>query len=353
MMKIKYRYVIITIFLFNIFLSTETTAQLLSDEKNTIAVFKKVSPLVVNVHNLQSRMSYDGIYNIQKGVGSGFIWNKQGYIVTNYHVVADANKIAVTLNHGKTVYAKFVGGEPRKDIAVLKINMANLTDTLKNTIQPLAVANSSNLKVGQKVIAVGNPFGLDRTLTTGVISALGRKIPGFSGIRIHDMIQTDASINPGNSGGPLVDSEGKLIGVNTMIYSNSGSSAGVGFAVPTNDIKRIVSQLIKFGKVRQAGLGVKLFNDQVSQRFGIKGVLIDKVFSGTPAASVGLRGTMLASNGQVILGDIITGINSLPIKSYDDLYNALANINVGETIKVNFIRNNQLKSVSLETIDVF
>lgn len=320
------------------------------EEKNTIQIFQKVAQNVVNVSNLKyartSYFSYD-VTEVPAGSGSGFIWDRKGHIVTNFHVVQGSDRLMVSLKDGKTIKATLVGVEPRKDIAVLKIkNEANLH------LRDMEIANSSLLLVGQKTIAIGSPFGLDQTLTTGIISALGRSIPGIGGVTIRDMIQTDASINPGNSGGPLLDSRGYLIGMNTMIYSKSGVSAGVGFAVPANTIRRIVNQLIKFGKVKQPGLGVTTFSDDVSERVGISGVIIRAVISGSGAARAGLRGTKRDSYGQIELGDIIIKVGKLKIKTYDDLYNALEGRKIGSFVPVVIKRGGKNLKVSVRLMDL-
>lgn len=328
-----------------------TESELLPNERSNIAIFKNVSPLVVNVHKLRTLVTSDFVQrDVQTGMGSGFLWNQQGYVVTNYHVVAGANKIAVTMGKGKTVSARVVGGLARKDVAVLKIEDPEALKLLPNFKQ-FPLADSSELQVGQQALAIGNPFGLDRTLTTGVISALGRQIPGFGGV-VNNMIQTDASVNPGNSGGPLLDSQGRLIGMNTLIFSQTGTSAGIGFAVPTNDIKRVVDQVVQYGKVKQPAIGVQIFNDEVSNYLGIKGAIISEVIPNTPAAKAGLRGTLRDQNGQIRLGDIIVKMNDHLIKSYEDVYQVLDNINIGDTITLQYLRDNKTHEAKLTTIEV-
>ncbi|HEY5960661.1 MAG TPA: trypsin-like peptidase domain-containing protein, partial [Polyangiaceae bacterium] len=258
------------------------------DERNTVAVFARAARSCVFVTQRQTVMDFFGgtAHEIPAGSGSGFIWDTDGHVVTNFHVIADAQRLTVTLNNQETFIAKVIGAEPRKDIAVLRI------DAPKEAL--LAIdrhAGKVDLEVGQKVIAIGNPFGLDQTLTTGVISALGRQVDGIGGVKIREMIQTDAAINPGNSGGPLLDSTGRLIGMNTMIYSRSGASAGIGFAVPGPTIARVVPQLIKFGKVEQVGLGVEIDPQQrIEQRLGMRGIVVIATVPGSSAAKVGLRG---------------------------------------------------------------
>jgi S1-C subfamily serine protease len=325
---------------------------LLPDEENTIKVFKDSSPSVVFVTNIAFRQdiwSMDA-YAVPQGAGSGFIWDKEGHIVTNFHVVNGGNAFLVTLKDHTELEAKVVGVEPRKDIAVLQV-----TKSLSK-MAPIAVGDSEALLVGQKAIAIGNPFGLDNTLTKGVISALGRSIEGIGQVTIHDVIQTDAAINPGNSGGPLLDSDGKLIGMNTMIYSPSGSSAGVGFAVPVSFIKRIVPQLIKYGKTIQPGIGVQILSpSQTEQLLGqVAGVVVSVITPNTPAARAGLEGLRRdGRTGRLQLGDIIVGVDDAPVKNYDDLYNALDRRKVGDTITIKTVRQGKKSSYRLELINVF
>jgi S1-C subfamily serine protease len=304
------------------------------DERNTITTFQKVAPTVVFVTtNAVARDWRSRQWTEQpQGAGSGFIWSKDGYVVTNYHVVAGGDSYTVTLYDQTTIPAKLVGVDPAKDVAVLKL------EAVPERLLAIQVGDSSNLLVGQKVLAIGSPFGLDRTLTTGVISALGREIAGAGGVTIRDMIQTDASINPGNSGGPLLDSRGRLIGMNTVIFSRSGQSAGIGFAVPVNFIKRLVPQLIAHGKPIRPGLGVRIFSDDVARGVGVRGVIIRDVTRGSSAASAGLRGTVYDNRGRPRMGDVIVGIDDYPVHNYDELYNALDRYTVGDTVKVHVRR---------------
>lgn len=331
----------------------QTPQTLLPEERNTISLFEKVSPLVVNIHRLQTVMTQSfEVMDVQSGMASGFIWNKDGYVVTNFHVVQQGSKFAVTMEKGRTVPAKIVGVLPRKDIAVLKIDDAQaLKEINANGFTHFPIADSSVLKVGQKAFAIGNPFGLDRTLTTGVVSAVGREIPGIVG-KIQNMIQTDASVNPGNSGGPLLDSSGQLIGMNTTIFSTSGTSAGIGFAVPANDISRIVEILIKDGKVKQPGLGVQVFSDQIAESLNIKGVIISNVIPGSPAEKAKLFGTVRDRTGRIILGDIITEINGQTVKNYDDLNGVLEKVKIGDKITLKYLRDKREQKVELQTTEI-
>lgn len=323
---------------------------LLEDEKNSIEIFGRYASSVVNISNLRYArtgfFSHD-VSEVPAGSGSGFLWDELGHCVTNFHVVKGADSVMVSFKNGTSAKAKILGVEPRKDIAVLK-----LIEKSPIPLKGISVANSGKLLVGQKAIAIGSPFGLDQTLTTGIISALGRSIPGIGGVTIRDMIQTDASINPGNSGGPLLDSRGKLIGMNTMIVSQSGGSAGVGFAVPSNTIYRIVNQIIRYGKVKQPGLGVSAFSDDVANRLGIQGVVVRAVIPGSGAAEAGVRGTKRNRSGQIVLGDIILQIDDRRIKSYDDLYNALEGKRIGSKVKVQVLRAKKQVSLSIRLMDL-
>ncbi|KTD18567.1 DegP protease [Legionella lansingensis] len=326
--------------------------ELLPNERNTVEIFQKFSPKVVYVHRLATVLnhSYERM-QVPAGAGSGIIWDAQGHIVTNFHVINGADHLSVTI--GKlTVPAKVVGAEPRKDIAVLAITAPKALELLKS-YTPFELAHTNELLVGQKTIAIGNPFGLDHSLTVGVISALGRQVPGAGGVTIRDMIQTDTSINPGNSGGPLLDSKGRLIGLNTAIYSNSGSSAGVGFAVPADDIARIVPQLIKNGRVVLSGIGIQVVEPHIAKRLGVtKGLLVADVLPHTPAAQVKLRGTTRDSWGHIHLGDVIVAINGHPVKNYDAFYNILVDIKVGETINLAVLRHGKMLNYKMKTIDI-
>jgi len=291
----------------------------IEDERNTIAVFRAAAQSTVFV--TQTRVVEDyfagTLQEVPAGSGSGFVWDDKGHIVTNFHVVEGARSVNVTFHDQQTFEAKVVGLEPRKDIAVLKV------DAPPKLLAAIHVAKGGQLEVGQKAIAIGNPFGLDHTLTTGVISALGRQVQGAGGVSIRDMIQTDAAINPGNSGGPLLDSAGALIGMNTMIYSKTGSSAGIGFAVPVSTIQRIVPQIIKTGRAEQVGLGISVDPvGKLERRLGLEGVVVLQVPEGSPAAAAGLKGLTRTRRG-LALGDVIIGVDEKRIVQFDDLYTVL------------------------------
>lgn len=319
---------------------------LTEDEQNTITVVKQTSNSVVFITNIQVVRNFFEEKATPRGSGSGFVWDTNGHIVTNYHVIEAGDVYAVTLPNQEYRRARLVGREENKDIAVLRIE-----GDLKNLI-PLKIGSSAQLLVGQKVIAIGNPFGFDHTVTTGIVSALGRQMEGIGGVTIRGMIQTDASINPGNSGGPLLNSSSELIGMNTMIYSSTGVSSGIGFAVPVDTIRQIVPQIIKYGKVIRPGLGVGILPDQYARRLGLEGAAITKVTSGSTAAKAGLRGITQNRFGQVEFNDIIVAINGIGIKSYDDLYNTLDSFKVGDRITLTVNRHGKSRKVPMTLVSI-
>jgi len=316
---------------------------LLASEKNTISVFEHASPSVVFITNNSHVLNVftTNIRETPQGSGTGFFWDNQGHIVTNFHVINGADSLVVSLGDYSQYKASVVGIAPHKDIAVIKI------DAPSEKMKALTLGASNDLRVGQKVMAIGNPFGLDHSLTTGVVSALNREITAITGRKIQNVIQADAAINPGNSGGPLLDSRGHLIGVNTAIVSPSGSSAGIGFAVPIDTVKKVVPQLIKHGKLIRPGLGVKLFEDAIARRAGINGVLIQRVQRGSSAEKAGLRGTQRTRQG-LILGDIIVGINNVNISVYDDLGRILEDFRIGDEVSVTYIRNDKKQKIAVK-----
>jgi S1-C subfamily serine protease len=319
----------------------------IEDERNTISVFEACAPATVFVTQQQlvrNRFTLN-VDQISAGTGSGFIWDAMGHVVTNFHVVAGGDRFEVTLWDGTTSPARLVGGDPKRDIAVLALDR---TGDAQRVMIPITLPPiEESLIVGQKALAIGNPFGLDHTLTTGVISALDREVVGFGGVSIRDMIQTDASINPGNSGGPLLDSAGRLIGMNTMIFSKTGSSAGIGFAVPVSTIRRLVPQIIQYGAPRRAGLGIDVLSDAIARRAGLRGVVIEKVAPGGPAAEAGLRG-LTRKLRKIELGDVIVGIDDYPITNYDDLFNALDRYEPGATVKVKVLRGGEVFAIETQ-----
>ena len=315
---------------------------LAQDEQNTIELFRAVSPSVVYITTIALRRNLFSLnaVEIPQGTGSGFVWDENGRVVTNYHVVKDANRIEVTMADNSTWEAVLVGAAPDKDLAVLQI------DAPKNRLHPITVGGSLELLVGQKVFAIGNPFGLDQTITSGIISALGRGIKSITGRTIHNMIQTDAAINPGNSGGPLLDSAGRLIGVNTAIFSPSGAYAGIGFAVPVDEVNRVVPQLIRSGKLIKPGIGASLADERLVKRLGIDGILVLGVEPGGAAHKAGIRPTRQYGN-EIVLGDIIHGISGVRVFNYDDIRTELERYSVGDVVLVNIIRDGQAMDLSL------
>ncbi len=310
------------------------------EEKGTIAIFKHNNPSVVYISTIKRVINpyTRDIREIPSGTGTGFIWDKAGHVITNYHVIQNNATARVRLNNQKTYTAKVIGKSKRHDIAVLKLN--NVPD-LPNPIQP---GTSKRLLVGQRVYAIGNPFGLDHTLTTGIISALGRSISNRA-IDMDDLIQTDAAINPGNSGGPLLDSAGRLIGMNVAIYSPSGASAGIGFAIPVDNVNRVVPNLIKNGRFIQPIVGIMAndtANKLVVKELGIKGVLVLEVSANSPAQKAGMLGSKLV-NGDLVLGDIIQAIDNEKVDDMNDFLTIIEKHQINDQIIVHVLRNGRKK----------
>ncbi|MBL8485304.1 MAG: trypsin-like peptidase domain-containing protein, partial [Rhodocyclaceae bacterium] len=270
-----------------------------------------------------------------KGTGSGFIWDAQGHVVTNYHVIAGASEARIRLADGRDYAASLAGASPDHDLAVLRIKVP------VNPPPPVPIGSSADLKVGQKVYAIGNPFGLDWTLTSGVVSALDRSLPSDAGPNIEHLIQTDAAINPGNSGGPLLDSAGRLIGINTAIYSPSGAYAGVGFAVPVDTVNRVVPTLIAYGKYLRPSLGIQMdesLNRLLIRRFRVQGVFVLRVLPESGAAAAGLRAAVVNEDGEVVPGDVILGVEGKPVTSVAELLARLDDYQSGDTPRLNLLR---------------
>lgn len=306
---------------------------LAEDEKATIALFKQASQSVV--HITTSDVARDFFFNemeVELGTGSGFIWDEQGHVVTNFHVVENGSRFKVTLADQSTWDAVPIGTAADRDLAVLRINAP------RERLKPVLIGTSRDLEVGQKVFAIGNPFGLDQTLTTGVISGLGRRIKARTGRTIDGVIQTDAAINPGNSGGPLLDSRGRLIGVNTAIVSPSGASAGIGFAIPVDTVQRVVPQILRYGQFLRPSLQATFFPDRVTRRLGLAGVLVAEVPRGSAAARAGLRPTRRTFQGDLVLGDLIVAVEGKPVETVDELLTAIESRSVGDVVTLTVIR---------------
>lgn len=324
-----------------------TRSDLTEEEIKNIRLFQEAAPSVcfITTTNLRQDFFTRNITEIPRGTGSGFVWDRNGHVVTNYHVIQGADRARVTLADGTAWPAQLVGSAPEKDLAVLKI------EAERSDLTPIPVGGSRNLLVGQVVYAIGNPFGLDQTLTKGIISALGREIESVARIPIRDVIQTDAAINPGNSGGPLLDSSGRLIGVNTAIYSPSGASAGIGFSIPVDEVRWVVPELIAYGEIRRPTLGVTLVPQTYYRNLGVeKGALIYRVAPGSPAQQAGLQPTRQNQQGRIILGDIIVKIGSEPINDVNDIQLALEKYEAGDRVPVEFIRDGERQTTML-TLD--
>ncbi len=327
--------------------TAETTPVFLTnDEQNNISVFKSASPSVVFVTNTQLRRQRFSlnVMEIPRGSGTGFIWDESGLIVTNFHVVQGANKITIELQSNKSYQATVVGSAPEKDIALLKIDAPN------EDLQPLPLGDSASLAVGRKVLAIGNPFALDTTLTVGVVSALGREIKSITNRTIKNVIQTDAAINPGNSGGPLLNSNGQLVGVNTAIYSPTGASAGIGFAIPVNAVKVIIPQLIEHGKLIRPVLGIETLTDYWTRRLRVKGVAILSVREGLPAAKAGMVGVREDRRGKIHLGDVIIAINGQNVINEDSLLNQLEQFSPGDTVEVTTLKDEKIRNYNVQLV---
>jgi S1-C subfamily serine protease len=302
-----------------------------------VELFEKSKSSVVyittseQVFDLRSR----NVLSVPLGTGSGLIWDEQGHVVTNYHVLSGAAEARVRLNDGGEYAAKPVGVSPAHDLAVLKIRVPT------NPLLPVPLGTSNELKVGQKVFAIGNPFGLDWTLTTGIVSALDRSLPNEDGSVIEHLIQTDAAINPGNSGGPLLDSAGRLIGINTAIFSPSGAYAGVGFAVPVDTVNRVVPQLITKGSYTRPSLGISVneeLNRELTRRLEVEGVLVLQVQPNSSAAAAGLRGSRIGSDGSLVPGDVILAVNRQAVDSVPRLLARLDDYRIGDEVTLGLLR---------------
>ena len=318
--------------------------ELTAAETSVTALFEEATPSVVYITSVVLRRDFFrfNVMEIPSGTGTGFVWDDRGNIVTNFHVIQGAARAEVTLADGSTWEARLVGYAREKDLAVLQI------DAPRSRLQSIRIGTSSDLKVGQSVLAIGNPFGFDQTLTTGIVSALGREIDSTDGVPIRDVIQTDAAINPGNSGGPLLDSAGRLIGVNTAIVSPSGGYAGVGFAIPVDTVNWVVPQLIAHGRVQRPTMGVELASDHIARRSGIEGAVVTRVFEGSGADRAGLRPVSRDRRGRVVVGDVIVAVNEEPIRSGGELGLALESFGEGDTVTVTVKREGQEKNLRVK-----
>lgn len=326
--------------------SGDSSAFVAGDEAATIALFKRASPSVVHVTSVRV-VEGNGFFRsrnpmeIPQGTGTGFVWDDAGHVVTNLHVIAAGNTVRIVLADGSTHEAKVVGVAQSHDLAVLETDIAG-------KVAPLPIGESSKLEVGRKVFAIGNPFGLDQTLTTGVVSGLGRQIESATGRPIFDVVQTDAAINPGNSGGPLLDSAGRVIGVTTAILSPSGASAGIGFAIPVDTVKRIVPAILASGgNYKRPVLGLRLVPDQFTPRFGVDGILVETADDGGPAARAGITGLKQLRDGRIVAGDVIVGLDDARIRTSDDYHRFMERRAIGDKVVVRLERDGKERTVEV------
>ena len=313
-------------------------------ERANIELFERVSPSVVQV---AARAAAGNPLDEDEGAGAasgtGFVWDNNGHVVTNNHVVQNGTEVAVKFASGEVAQAEVIGVAPNYDLAVLRIRNS------RQLPPPVALGSSSDLKVGQLAFAIGNPFGLDQSLTSGIISALKRRLPTSSGREIANVIQTDTAINPGNSGGPLLDSAGRLIGVNTAIISPSGSSAGIGFAVPADIVNRVVPELIKNGRVPTPGIGIVAASEAVATRLGVEGVIVVRTAPGSPAERAGIREVNLSSGA---LGDVIVQADGKPVHRLSDLTDQLEQVGAGKSVRVGVKRGSETRDVNVDIVDI-
>ncbi|NIS71186.1 MAG: trypsin-like serine protease [Proteobacteria bacterium] len=320
------------------------------DEENNIAIYRRAGPGVVNITSVT--VERDFFFNPipREGAGSGSIIDDEGHILTNHHVIRDSRKLEVTLSDGSKWPGKFVGADPDNDLAVIKI------DAPREKLIVIPLGDSSDLEVGQKVLAIGNPFGLGQTLTTGIISSLGRSIRSEAGILIEDIIQTDASINPGNSGGPLLDSKGRIIGINSAIISPTGASVGIGFAIPVNTAKRILPELIAKGSVSYPWIGASVYPliPEFSKALGLKverGAVVAEVVQGSPAERAGLRGgkrQILVGNSRILVGgDVIVEVDGQKVASSDELIRRIRDHRPGESLTLRILREGKFLNLQI------
>ena len=321
----------------------EPRGELADFEKATIEIFNRTSPSVVYIFTENAVRGFFGTNEIRQGAGSGFVWDRNGHIVTNFHVVQGAERIQVRLDTGEALEATYVGGSQDHDLAVIRLR------NKPKHIFPIPVGTSGDLQVGQAVFAIGNPFGLSRTLTTGVISALDRRLPTAVGREVVGVIQTDAAINPGNSGGPLIDSAGRLIGVNTAIISGSGNSAGIGFAVPADVVNQVVPKLIVYGKIPRPGIGIVVLNEEIAASLGVMGVVIDRVMPGSSADRAGLKGIDYRNR---LLGDVILAVGDQEVNNIAEFVRAILSYDIGQSVRLSVRRGDQVREVVVKIMDI-
>ncbi|MGQ0686066.1 S1C family serine protease [Bradyrhizobium sp.] len=325
--------------------AVEQRGPLSEAERANIEMFERVSPSVVQVaaQSAANPLSEETEGGGGAASGTGFVWDDAGHVVTNNHVVQNAREVAIRLASGEAVRAGLVGTASNYDLAVLRIRGA------RKLPPPLAIGSSSDLKVGQFAFAVGNPFGLDQSMSSGIISALKRRLPTSSGREIANVIQTDTAINPGNSGGPLLDSAGRLIGVTTAILSPSGSSAGIGFAVPVDIVNRVVPELIRNGRVPTPGIGIVAASETVATRLGSEGVIVVRTAPGSPAERAGIRGVDLATGA---LGDVITAVDGKQVHRLSDLTDQIEQVGAGKTVRLSLKRGSEKRDVEVAVVDI-
>lgn len=312
-------------------------------EHTSIDIFRKSAPSVAYISTIRAQRDIFGSSTVSEGAGSGFVWDKTGHILTNAHVVSSADQVFVRFGSDRPTIARVVGVAPEYDLAVLRIS------SLPFELTPLPLGTSSDLMVGQQVYAIGSPFGLDRTLTTGVISALNRTLPTATGREITGVIQTDAAINPGNSGGPLLDSAGRLVGINTAIASSTGAYSGIGLAVPVDTVNRVVPQLLRKGKVARPGIGIAAASQEIASQIGQDGVIVIDVAPGGAADKAGIVG---ADVERGLLGDIIVAVNGKDVSSVGELAQQLEQTGIGKTAELTVVRNGQRRQVRVVVEDL-
>lgn len=319
-----------------------------ADEQAHVQLFKRVSPSVVHITTTAAQRDFFSrqVFEVPAGTGSGFLWDEAGHVVTNFHVINGATGAKVTLADQSEYPARHVGSFPDRDLAVLRIELP--ADKLRAGFGPIQLGTSRELQVGQRVYAIGNPFGLDFTLTTGIVSALNREIESQTRRSIRGVIQTDAAINPGNSGGPLLDSAGRLIGVNTQIYSPSGASAGIGFAIPVDEVNRVVPRLIRDGRFIRPSLDIRPGNARLSRALNLpKGVPVVLVQEGSPAARAGLQAFSQRRDGSIEAGDVITAVGDTPVADWDDLLTELEKRQVGDVVRLTLWRSGRTRQLNV------